>query len=118
MEFERLEYVNGLYADVMKANNKKQALENSLPAPTKKQRNTTSKTAIMIDGEGDLVVPDKKEETDHRATQTMDRNCSGHGLPFDSHPAYLVKEIEKNGKRAAESMRALGEFAHSTSIFL
>ena len=118
MGFEGLEYVNGLYADVMKANNKKQALEKFIARSNEKAaQHNVKNLLIMIDGEGDLVVPDKKERNtaieQHKPWIETAAAMDCHSIRIN---LFGERNREEWKKRAAESMRALCEFAQGYNI--
>ena len=111
--FEGIEFVNQLYPDVMKANDKTAALKQFIS-----KLNTAAKTEgienvlIMIDGEGDLAVPSISERNqaieNHKAWVETAAAMGCHSIRIN-----LFGERDEIAwkAQAAESMRKLGEFA-------
>ena len=111
--FEGVEFVNQLYPDVMKANDKTAALKQFIS-----KLNTAAKTEgvenvlIMIDGEGDLAVPSISERNqaieNHKAWVETAAAMGCHSIRIN-----LFGERDEIAwkAQAAESMRKLGEFA-------
>ena len=111
--FEGVEFVNQLYPDVMKANDKTAALKQFIS-----KLNTAAKTEgvenvlIMIDGEGDLAVPSISERNqaieNHKTWVETAAALGCHSIRIN-----LFGERDEIAwkAQAAESMRKLGEFA-------
>ena len=111
--FEGVEFVNQLYPDVMKANDKTAALKQFiLKLNTAAKAEGIENVLIMIDGEGDLAVPSISERNqaieNHKAWVETAAAMGCHSIRIN-----LFGERDEIAwkAQAAESMRKLGEFA-------
>lgn len=120
--FEGIEYVNQLYPDVMKAKKKSQALKYFIAQSNEQAAiNDVQNVLIMIDGEGDLAVKNKKERkqaiSNHKVwiETAAAMNCQSIRINL-----FGVNDPEEWKNYAAESMNKLGEFAqrHAISVLV
>lgn len=118
MGFEGLEYVSQLYRDVMNASDKKGAMKKFISlSNSKAEEHGVENLLIMIDGEGDLAVPNKKERLtaieNHKqwVEAAAEMNC--HSIRIN---LFGEKSEEAWKDQAGEAMRKLGEFAQGHNI--
>lgn len=111
--FEGVEFVNQLYPEVMKSNDKTAALKQFISKLNTAAKNQgVENVLIMIDGEGDLAVPGVSERNqaieNHKAWVETAAAMGCHSIRinlFGERNEIAWKD------QAAESMRKLGEFA-------
>ena len=111
--FEGVEFVNQLYPDVMKANDKTAALKQFISKlNTAAKAEGVENVLIMIDGEGDLAVQSISERNqaieNHKTWVETAAALGCHSIRIN-----LFGERDEIAwkAQAAESMRKLGEFA-------
>ena len=116
--FEGLEYVNALYPDVTKSENKANAVKEFV----KKNNNLAAEfnlknVLIMIDGEGDLASSNKKQREEAVENHKLwidaahQMNCSSVRLNLHGE-----KELEAWIKNSVESLNALASYAKPLNI--
>ena len=111
--FEGIEYVNQLYKDVTGAKDKNSALKQFITQSNAQAKaQGVENVLIMIDGEGDLVVPSASERNkaieNHKTWVEVAAAMGCHSIRIN-----LFGERDEQAWKAqsAESMRKLGEFA-------
>lgn len=111
--FEGVEYVNDLYQDVMKAVDKPKALKNFITKSNAAAKmHGVENVLIMVDGEGDLAVPNKSERfraiENHKAWIEAAAEMECHSIRIN---LFGERNPEAWLKQSTESMNALGEYA-------
>lgn len=116
--FEGIEYVNQLYTDVMKGNDKPAALKNFIrTSNAEATKHEIDNVLIMIDDEGDLAVPSAQERNqsieNHKTWIEVAAEMNCHSIRIN-----LFGENDPTAWKgyAAESMRKLGEYAHDFNV--
>lgn len=116
--FDGIEYVNDLYQDVMKAEDKPKALKNFvLRSNAAAKTHGVKNILIMIDGEGDLAVPNNSERLraieNHKAWVEAAAEMECHAIRVN---LFGERNPEAWLGQAAESMKSLGEYAQRFNI--
>jgi len=116
--FDGIEYVNALYDDVMKVENKSDALKNFIKKNNElAMENDIENVLIMIDSEGDLANEDNSErlisiDNHKRWIETgAEMNCSAVRLNL-----YGSKDVNTWTELSIESLGTLSEFASGHNI--
>ena len=116
--FDGIEYVNALYDDVMKVDNKSDALKNFIKKNNElAMENDIENVLIMIDSEGDLANEDNTErlasiDNHKRWIETgAEMNCSAVRLNL-----YGSKDVNTWTELSIESLGTLSEFASGHNI--
>jgi len=116
--FDGIEYVNALYDDVMKVENKSDALKNFIKKNNElAMENDIENVLIMIDSEGDLANEDNTErlasiDNHKRWIETgAEMNCSAVRLNL-----YGSKDVNTWTELSIESLGTLSEFASGHNI--
>ena len=116
--FDGIEYVNALYDDVMKVENKSDALKNFINKNNElAMDNNIENVLIMIDSEGDLANEDNNErlasiDNHKRWIETAaEMNCSAIRLNL-----YGSKDVNTWTELSIDSLSTLSEFASGHNI--
>jgi len=116
--FDGIEYVNALYDDVMKVENKSDALKNFIKKNNElAMDNNIENVLIMIDSEGDLANEDNNErlasiDNHKRWIETAaEMNCSAIRLNL-----YGSKDVNTWTELSIDSLSTLSEFASGHNI--
>lgn len=122
MNFEGLEYVNALYPDVMNAKNKSEALKKFIKKSNEQANIYGLKNLIiMIDDEGDLVVPSAKKRNiaieNHKVWVETAAEMGCHSIRIN---LFGERNPDLWQERAIASLSALGKFAalHNINIIV
>jgi len=116
--FEGIEYVNQLYADVMKTKNKSAALKKFIATSNAKAKeHAVENVLIMIDGEGDLAVRSTRKRTkaieNHKVWIETAASMGCHSIRIN---LFGEKKQEEWKDYSADSMRKLGEYSASYKV--
>jgi len=117
--FSGLEYVSGIYKDHMKAASSPLAGAKSLSSMLleKSKATGTNNVLIMIDGEGDLGIPDKTKRLEgvenHKKWVDAAHALGCHSIRVNLFGEGTREEQEAN---SSDSMRLLGEYARPLNV--
>jgi sugar phosphate isomerase/epimerase len=116
--FSGLEYVNGLYSDVINSRNKYQAIKRFIKKSNDEaKRNNIENLLIMIDGEGDLATSNVRKRNDavenHKKWIDAASQMGCHSVRVN---LYGEDKMEKWMEYSYNSLRKLAEFSRDYNI--
>ncbi len=116
--FSGLEYVNGLYSDVINSRNKYQAIKRFIKKSNDEaKRNNIENLLIMIDGEGDLATSNVRKRNDavenHKKWIDAASQMGCHSVRVN---LYGEDKMEKWMEYSSNSLRKLAEFSRDYNI--